>query len=1018
MLEQPRSRTTRATSFSIQVPSKSTFTLATTPSAATAAKMSYHRPLSPGGKRIQNPGRVSDTLIDPYYGTSQARHNSYTNPRQSTGGVIPISTQTFVREVPSGQPSSTTMHRPSERYDSYSGRPRRSSLVDQQRTSTTSIAQLPSRPARPTVVQNDFARPTSPVKTTTRQEYYITPATTAPKETRKTEHKKLYSVDDGSVKLVADVDVSVTENRERHHRRRESVERSGYRGTGLTSDRERDRGRRGYHANGHTNRGRDKSIEDDDAYSYTDAAGMYRDTEPRWRDARPRRGSMDRGGASRERPTSMLAESGYDPRTSNKEIGPPPSTRGWDKINDLGRTRSMKEPPRVAQSPTRAGFLDPRDPYYVPPRATSRDGRPRANSRDSRSLAVHQDRPVERYDDYDHVRESRRERRNSVTRRGDQSIERRGFGIRSSSREGYGRGSDESFERAKYPRESGYQEPPHRRDTAPELTPHEIARLEQERRDREMGSRMPQADRGYADYERTRERDRGYDDRETERERERQRMLEREPERERHHHRRDTDRDRGDYRKENGEASKPGLAQAATGGLAGAAAAFGLNKLFNKDKDGDKDTERDSDKERERKRERERERERERDRDRDRDREYDRERDRYDQPPAADRDRKLRDHVSRSDDSAPMDRPHRDPYAEPDPGLGFAFEKRSEPPRSQPQPERRESQWDRERERVHERDFEREHEDVKPGAGVVEMPKIPIDPDEDYRRRMEQVQRELGRTSISDDRQGSESDAERERRRREREQRRREKEEREMREPKLDAGVGLTGFDTTVPPPQMRRSFETESQSTAPSSQTETLRRKSSILDAPMMTSEPAQIIDNSLSEKRENRVRIVDPPTEEEEKKPKGILKKPTEKFPEDPNAVREGVAPLKDATKKGIPPGARWTKIDRRLVNPEALEGKLYHHFVIVVRTNQMEGCFRGLLGAAVFEICANVVHRSKRTFRGATGLRHRATGPHQGRNSEARRPYARDQRYAQHSSFCSSVVVSACGVAFRRR
>lgn len=26
--------------------------------------------------------------------------------------------------------------------------------------------------------------------------------------------------------------------------------------------------------------------------------------------------------------------------------------------------------------------------------------------------------------------------------------------------------------------------------------------------------------------------------------------------------------------------------------------------------------------------------------------------------------------------------------------------------------------------------------------------------------------------------------------------------------------------------------------------------------------------------------------------------------------------------ATKKGIPPGARWTKIDRRLVNPEALD------------------------------------------------------------------------------------------------
>ncbi|KAL3468628.1 hypothetical protein BJX64DRAFT_282784 [Aspergillus heterothallicus] len=54
----------------------------------------------------------------------------------------------------------------------------------------------------------------------------------------------------------------------------------------------------------------------------------------------------------------------------------------------------------------------------------------------------------------------------------------------------------------------------------------------------------------------------------------------------------------------------------------------------------------------------------------------------------------------------------------------------------------------------------------------------------------------------------------------------------------------------------------------------------------------------------------------------PKGILKPPRDKFPEEPNPVREGVAPLKDAHKKGIPPGARWTKIDRRLVNPAALQ------------------------------------------------------------------------------------------------
>ena len=49
------------------------------------------------------------------------------------------------------------------------------------------------------------------------------------------------------------------------------------------------------------------------------------------------------------------------------------------------------------------------------------------------------------------------------------------------------------------------------------------------------------------------------------------------------------------------------------------------------------------------------------------------------------------------------------------------------------------------------------------------------------------------------------------------------------------------------------------------------------------------------------------------------GILRPPRETFPEDPDSVREGVSPL---SKKGIPPNARWTKIDRKLVNPQALE------------------------------------------------------------------------------------------------
>lgn len=77
---------------------------------------------------------------------------------------------------------------------------------------------------------------------------------------------------------------------------------------------------------------------------------------------------------------------------------------------------------------------------------------------------------------------------------------------------------------------------------------------------------------------------------------------------------------------------------------------------------------------------------------------------------------------------------------------------------------------------------------------------------------------------------------------------------------------------------------------------------------------------------------RHVSSSSQEDSKKPtesepqiKGILKPPREKFPEDPNPVRPGVAPLKEeAHKKGIPLDARWTRVDRRLVNPEALEGK----------------------------------------------------------------------------------------------
>ncbi|KAM7209649.1 hypothetical protein V8F20_000052 [Naviculisporaceae sp. PSN 640] len=101
-----------------------------------------------------------------------------------------------------------------------------------------------------------------------------------------------------------------------------------------------------------------------------------------------------------------------------------------------------------------------------------------------------------------------------------------------------------------------------------------------------------------------------------------------------------------------------------------------------------------------------------------------------------------------------------------------------------------------------------------------------------------------------------------------------------------------------------------------------------------------------ALPEKEERQVRVVSPPREKEEKKPiKGILKQPKPQFPEEPNPIREGVAPHKDdKTKADVPSGARWTKINRKLVNPEALTiGKerfeVRDDFVIVLRVLSKE-------------------------------------------------------------------------------
>ena len=95
-----------------------------------------------------------------------------------------------------------------------------------------------------------------------------------------------------------------------------------------------------------------------------------------------------------------------------------------------------------------------------------------------------------------------------------------------------------------------------------------------------------------------------------------------------------------------------------------------------------------------------------------------------------------------------------------------------------------------------------------------------------------------------------------------------------------------------------------------------------------------------------ERQVRVVSPPRDKPEPKPiKGILKQPKPKFPEDPNPIREGVAPHKtDEKLREVPVDARWTKISRKIVNPEALTiGKERFEerddFVVVLRVLSKE-------------------------------------------------------------------------------
>ncbi|OBT77648.1 hypothetical protein VF21_03736 [Pseudogymnoascus sp. 05NY08] len=131
------------------------------------------------------------------------------------------------------------------------------------------------------------------------------------------------------------------------------------------------------------------------------------------------------------------------------------------------------------------------------------------------------------------------------------------------------------------------------------------------------------------------------------------------------------------------------------------------------------------------------------------------------------------------------------------------------------------------------------------------------------------------------------------------------------------------------------------------------IRAELSRAQAPAPTPAPApreRRSSSSNSTERRTAPRLVSPPRSssgkaEDARPVKGILKPGRQKWPEDPTPIREGVAPLKDAKRDGgVPADARWTKISRKLVNPEALERgreryEAREEFVIVLRVLSKE-------------------------------------------------------------------------------
>ncbi|KAI9726899.1 MAG: hypothetical protein M1828_000247 [Chrysothrix sp. TS-e1954] len=772
---------------------------------------SRYRPPSPVGRRYAQPERASTSSFyksDSMPTTSGSRRHreSFTSPRTSAERVIPISSETYVNGAPVGGNRS--------RYDTYDDR-RRSTLdaYDVPRASVSSST--PSSSLRPAVVHND--RGVSPLPRSSRYDgdYYVTPATSGSRR----EHKKVYSVDDGrSARLVGANERSGTKRAELEPPPRIS-ERGDYRMTG-----------------GAERRDRRTDVDDYDSYEYTDPRGMYRDTEPK---SRTRRGSVD--AASRRDRTSSLIEP-YSTKNGSRDYGPPPTTRGLDRINSVSRHDSLSGMGgQRARDRNYGSNYSEDDNYRVAPRTSTR--RPESMYVDKR-------------DAFSPTRESYEERpdpRRMSRRFEDTDVANRGFGVRAPSIDDHDRRSESIDSRA---RRADSIVAPGRREHGTERTTRDETRADPDRREPKRPAKYEEPqfireeperenDRNLArERDPPREKERDYEDDRRPRDRERLR-AERDRDYERHSDDdrrprekrldRDIEPDRRDrYEEKKREDSDHGsyLPGAAAGTAAAGALAYGANEALHR---------------------------------RDRERK-DEPRDEVDEKPHEER---------LKDERVKENRNREDPVVE---------ERARAPVKSDVvDPIREDVSPDAERIRARNYIGKDDAQAKQVREIKSEVPEG-LDPEEDYRRRVAQ---ELER--VKGVREDEPSDPDRERRRRDRERRH---------------------HDAYEAPRDSVAEPVDESRALMPIEPNRENSLDNSVSDG----------IAGSSDASREKRVAIVEPPKEKE--RPKSILRKPTQKFPEDPNPIREGVAPLKDAKNKNIPNGARWTKIDRRLVNPEALE------------------------------------------------------------------------------------------------